>query len=200
MIRINLLGRDAEQAGGSRFAVPSLGASGQQLAMGAMLVAVLGLIGAAWWYQSRQMGGLRVDLAAAQSERARLEDVAQQVQSLQERTDLISRKLEIIVDLKARQTGPVMLLDQISRRMADGLWLTRLGLDGADVDIRGEALSEVSVADFVDSLEESEYFDQVRLRTLVESGEALSFQITLEFSSTQGSPAMDPAAPAADGG
>lgn len=189
MIRINLLGREAEKkARGSGFSLGELGDSGTQAGIAAMLVGVLLLLGAAWWYQSSQLADVRAELAAVEQERARLEDVAGQVESLQERTDLLRSKLMVIVDLKANQTGPVMLLDQISRLLTDGVWLTRLQLDETEVQIRGAALSEVQVADFVRNLEMSDYFSEVQLRTLGDTGEGYSFQVTLLFDATPGSP------------
>lgn len=186
MIRINLLGREAEEKakGAGRLSLADLGDNSTQIGIGAMLLAVLVLIGLAWWYQSSQLSTVRAELAVVEQERMRLEEVAQQVESLQERTDLLRDKLMVIVELKANQTGPVMLLDQISRLLTDGLWLTRLELNDEQVEIRGSALSEVPVADFVRNLELSEYFPQVQLRGLIDSGEALSFQVNLVFDPT----------------
>ena len=70
--------------------------------------------------------------------------------------------MQVIVDLKANQTGPVMLLDQISRLMVDGVWLTRLELDEGSVIINGSAdVGDCNVADFVD---ESRGFRVLRRR------------------------------------
>lgn len=186
MIRINLLGREAEEKakGAGRLSLTDLTDNATQIGIGAMLLAVLALIGLAWWYQSSQLSTVRGELAVVEQERMRLEEVARQVESLQERTDLLRDKLMVIVELKANQTGPVMLLDQISRLLTDGLWLTRLQLSDDQVEIRGSALSEVPVADFVRNLELSEYFPQVQLRGLIDSGEALTFQVNLRFDPT----------------
>ena len=168
------------------------------LPMAALFVLVLGGIGAAWFMQSRGLSALRTELAGVQAERARLQEVADQVARLQDRADLMQRKMQVIVDLKANQTGPVMLLDQVSRLMVDGLWLNRLQLDEASVEINGSAMSENSVADFVTNLEGSEYFEGVRLRTLGDTGDAQNFYISLEFHPTTG--VDEPEAPAAGGG
>jgi type IV pilus assembly protein PilN len=197
VIRINLLGRDTEKQG-SRFGGFSLGemdASINQIGMGALFVVVLLSIAGAWWYQSRQLSGLRAENAAIELERAQLQEVAGQVDSIRDRTDLLRQKLDVIVELKVNQTGPVMMLDQVSRAITDGLWLTRLELEDRSVTIRGAALSEVAVADFVNALERSEYFNAVRLRTLGDTGEAQNFQITLDFVP---SPVRPGAAPVAD--
>ena len=99
-------------------------------------------------------------------------------------------KLNVIVELKASQTGPVMLLDQVSRSLTDGLWMTELELEEGEVRMQGASLSEASVADFVNNLERSEYFADVRLRTLLDTGEQSNFQITLVFDPTPGTDAQ----------
>lgn len=182
MIRINLLGREVEKkARGSAFSFPSLSAGATQAGIGAMLVVVLIGLAAAWWVQSRQLRALYGDLSTAQAERARLQDVADTVEALRATTDRMRSKLDVIVQLKVNQSGPVMLLDQVSRAITDGLWLTRLELEDLDVTIRGSALSDVAVADYVKNLEVSSYFDGVFLRTLGDTGEGLNFQISLRF-------------------
>ncbi len=186
MIRINLLGGEAEKnsPGWRSFSLPSVSVGMTQAGMTALFVVVLGGIGAAWFMQSRGLGELRTELAGVQAERARLQEIADQVTALQDRADLMQRKMQVIVDLKANQTGPVMLLDQISRLMVDGVWLDRLEVDKGSVEINGSAMSENSVADFVTNLEASNYFDGVRLRTLVDGDDAQSFYISLDFQPT----------------
>lgn len=198
MIRINLIGQELEEKPGSRFSLPQLSLGGGQVAIAAVLVAVLALIGLAWWYQARQLGVLNNRIATVRAERERLQDVADQVQELREESDLLRQKLDVIVQLKANQTGPVMLLDQISRNITDGLWLTGLDLEGGSVDLEGAALSEVGVADFVEALGESRFFDGVRLRTLGDTGESFRFRVTFTFEPTPA--AVGVSAPQAEGG
>lgn len=187
MIRINLLGHEAEAKGKARSFLPAeLSPNVSQIGIGALFVFLIVALGLTWWMQSSRSAAVRADIAAIQAEQRRLQEIAGQVESLQDRTDLMRQKLQVIVDLKASQTGPVMLLDQISANLSDGLWLTRLELNGGSVSLRGGALSEVAVADFVNNLERSLYFSAVRLRTLGDTGEAQNFQITLDFNPSPG--------------
>jgi type IV pilus assembly protein PilN len=200
MIRINLLGGEAEKQGkGLRsIRMPELSLGMAQAGMAVLFVVVMAGIGTAWYLQSRGLTSLRTELASIQAERVHLQEVADQVSLLQDRADLMQRKMKVIVDLKANQTGPVMLLDQISRLMVEGVWLTRLQLDESSVEINGSAMSDNSVADFVTNLEGSDYFDGVRLRTLGDSGDSQNFYISLDFQPTM--TASVPEAPAAGGG
>jgi type IV pilus assembly protein PilN len=202
MIRINLLGGEAEkQSKGLRaLRMPEISVGASQAGMGALFVSVLVLIAAAWFFQSRSVRSLRTELAAVQAERAHLQEIADQVTQLQDRADLMQRKLEVIVDLKANQTGPIMLLDQISRLLVDGVWLNRLELDEGAVEINGSAMSENNVADFVNNLERSEYFTSVRLRTLGDTGEAQNFYISLDFQPTMAARTAEAQAAASGGG
>jgi type IV pilus assembly protein PilN len=202
MIRINLLGGEAEKqsTGLKSLRMPELSVGATQAGMAALFVIVLIGIGAAWFFQSRGLASLRTELAGVQAERARLQEIADQVTQLQDRANLMQRKLEVIVDLKANQTGPVMLLDQISRLLVDGVWLNRLELDGDSVELNGSAMSENNVADFVNNLEGSTYFQDVRLRTLGDTGDAENFYISLAFRPTMAAPIDEPAAASGGGG
>jgi type IV pilus assembly protein PilN len=201
MIRINLLGDDAAKQGkGLRgLRMPQLSAGATQAGIAALFVVVVLAIGLAWFMQSRRLDTLRGELAGVEAERMRLQELAGQVEELQDRSSVLRQKLQVIVELKANQTGPVMLLDQISRMLVDGVWLSRLELDGSDVTINGSAMSETNVADFVNNLEGSNYFVDVRLRSLGDTGEAQNFYITLRFQPTTATPSELPANAAAGG-
>lgn len=187
MIRINLLGAEADkQSKGGGFQLPDFGANATQVGIGALLISVLLLLVAAWWYQTARLDDVRTQLVEIESERSRLETVAERVEELQGQTDILREKLNVIVELKASQTGPVMLLDQVSRSLTDGLWMTELELEEGEVRMQGASLSDASVADFVNNLERSEYFADVRIRTLLDSGEQSNFRITLIFDPTPG--------------
>ena len=202
MIRINLLGADsAKKSKGLRaIRLPEFSVGAVQAGIAGMFVVVLLGIGFAWWSQSGTLKRMRTELALVQSERARVQEVADQVDALQNRTDLLRQKLEVIVELKANQTGPVMLLDEISRLVTDGLCLAKLDLASGDVTLRGAALSDNPVADFLTNLQASRYFEQVRLRTMGNSGETVSFQITLVFKANNVSSVQEPTIPAVGGG
>ncbi len=64
----------------------------------------------------------------------------------------------LIEDLRKGQTGPVHMLDQISRSLPPMLWLTEVKQVGADVLIDGLSTTQTGVSDFVDNLEASGYF------------------------------------------
>jgi len=161
MIRINLLGHEREkpkrrQAG----TAPAAFESGQKIAVACTLILALAALGVAWWYWSiRKEANLLTDeIAAAQQETARLRSLIVQVNQFEERKAQLQQRVTLIEQLRRGQSGPVHLLDQISRSVPEMLWLTQLEERGSDVLIEGRCTSLTSLSDFVDNLSRSGWF------------------------------------------
>lgn len=155
MIRINLLTVDRERAArraGFQFAqkVPLL--------CSLILVATGLLIG--WWYWSMAADAARLDaeLRAAEGEAARLKQLIQQVQQFETRKADLEKRVSLIEDLRRGQSAPVRMLDEISRGLPDGLWLTEIRQDGMELTITGRCLAITAVTDFTMNLETSGFF------------------------------------------
>ena len=84
----------------------------------------------------------------------------------------------LIEQLRKSQTGPVHMLDQISRSLPPMLWLTALKQDDTAITIDGRCTSLTALSDFVANLEATGYFKK--------SVEILSSQ--LETPTTAGAP------------
>ena len=72
-------------------------------------------------------------------------------------------KLDVIDSLDRGRRGPLRLMDEISARTPARLWLTKLTTQGTRVTLSGESLDTGVVADFLRSLNESRFFDNVDL-------------------------------------
>ena len=159
MIRINLL--TAERAAVKKKAV-GFNLAGQKMTIGASLILVVTAGGVGWRYWSLLNEARRLDdeIAAAQQETARLHSVIQQVQQFEQRRAQLQQRVALIEELRRGQTGPVHMLDQVSRALPPMLWLTELrqvGFDGT-VQIDGRATTQTTVSDFVNNLEATGYF------------------------------------------
>jgi type IV pilus assembly protein PilN len=91
-------------------------------------------------------------------------------------------KLDVLEDLKRKKTGPVHLLDELSRVLPDKLWLTSFTEKSGQINIKGVGLNENIVATFIRDLESSPYYQKVDLtvtRQVVQEGIKLhEFEIT----------------------
>src|SRR3954469_11733020 len=159
MIRINLLA--AERDRGKKKAV-TLGTTGQKLTIGCSLIVVLALAFLGWryWSLARQSSQLDAEITGAQQETARLHSVIQQVQQFEQRKAQLQQRVVLIEQLRKGQTGPVHMLDQISRALPQMLWLTELkqSATGSDVVIEGKCTTLTGLSEFVSNLEASGYF------------------------------------------
>jgi type IV pilus assembly protein PilN len=155
MIRINLLTAERTQVK-KKLTIQS----GQKMTIGCSLILLVAalIIGWRYWVVMQQKSQIESDIAAAQQETLRLRSIIQQVQEFEQRKAQLSQRVVLIEDLRKSQTGPVHMLDQISRSLPPMLWLTQVRqVDGA-VQIDGNSTTQTGVSDFVTNLEGSGYF------------------------------------------
>jgi type IV pilus assembly protein PilN len=155
MIRINLLAveREAKKK-------KATFQSGQKvtLACGLVLVLTAGGIGWRYWLLARESSQLDTDIATAQTEVTRLHSIIQQVQAFEQQRAQLQQRVVLIEQLRKSQTGPVHMLDQLSRSLPPMLWLTNLKQEDNTILIDGKSTTQTGVSDFVGNLESSGYF------------------------------------------
>jgi type IV pilus assembly protein PilN len=187
MIRINLLA--AERASTKKKAV-SLGTAAQKMAIGCSLILVLSLLFIGWryWTLGRESTQLDAEIAAGQDETTRLHSVIQQVQQFEQRRAQLQQRVVLIEQLRKGQTGPVHMLDQISRALPPMLWLTALKQTGDSVVIDGRSTTITALSDYVANLEATGYFKRsieivstTTETTTTPVGEMVRFSIKAEF-------------------
>ena len=157
MIRINLLAAERDRTKKKK---AILGTAGQKLAIGCSLILVLAALFIGWryWTVTRDSAELDKEIAAAQQETTRLHSIIQQVQQFEQRKAQLQQRVVLIEQLRKGQTGPVHMLDQISRALPSMLWLTEVKQTGTDIVIDGKCTTPIGVSDFVANLEASGYF------------------------------------------
>jgi type IV pilus assembly protein PilN len=133
---------------------------GQKITLVCLLILVVAGLLVGWRFmvlrdQSQQ---LDAEVAAAQRETTRLHSIIQQVQQFEQRRAQLQQRVTLIEQLRKGQTGPVHMLDQISRALPPMLWLTELKQTDTDVLIDGRCTAMTSLSDFVANLEASGYF------------------------------------------
>ena len=157
MIRINLLAVERDR---NKKKAVTLGTTGQKLTIGCSLIVVLALLFMGWryWTIGHESTQLDAEITAAQQETIRLHSVIQQVQQFEQRKAQLQQRVVLIEQLRKGQTGPVHMLDQISRALPSMLWLTALKQVGPDVLIDGKCTTLTGLTEFVSNLEASGYF------------------------------------------
>jgi len=157
MIRINLL--SAERATKKKAVTLQ---TGQKMTIGCSVILILAVLFVGWryWALGRESARVDAEITAAQNETVRLHSIIQQVQEFEQRKAQLQQRVVLIEQLRKGQTGPVHMLDQISRALPPMLWLTELkqSATGSEVVVDGRSTTLTGLSDFVVNLEASGYF------------------------------------------
>jgi type IV pilus assembly protein PilN len=159
MIHINLLSPERERPKRRQAASP-FDVSGQKIAVACTLILALAAVGVAWWYWSLQQESSRLSemLASAEQESQRLQVNIDQVRTFDEQRAQLQQRVTLIEQLRRGQSGPVHMLDQISRSLPDQLWLTQFDQKGGELTVEGRCIAHTLLSDFVGNLERSGWF------------------------------------------
>jgi len=114
--------------------------------------------------------GIGKDISDAQATVRQLEaDIArykpeqEQVEKFKAKRSELEDKLDVIKGLDRARSGPVRIMDELSKNTPDRLWLTSLATEGVQITVEGDSLDTGVVADFLRSLNASPYFVDVDL-------------------------------------
>ncbi len=158
MIRINLLKPEAKELPieeGRREIRPPK--------MSLIYLLVVFAVAALFFYQRsafNKEGGLLEDALA---EKNKLSNVLGKLEEAQKLKSLFERKINLINQIKPRQQVAVRIMDELSKHIPYYVWLSEATYDKQKVHIKGKALSNNLIADYIYSLETSPYFVNVNL-------------------------------------
>jgi type IV pilus assembly protein PilN len=155
MIEINLLPhREARRAADLR-------QTGGILILG--LVVVCGVIAMVDRGLSQDLADVEASVRQLQADIARYEPEQEQVQVFKAKKSELEDKLDVIRGLDRARSGPVRILEELSKNTPERLWLTSLSTQGIEITVEGDSLDTGVVADFLRSLNASPYFSEVDL-------------------------------------
>lgn len=191
MIRINLLGgakpKSKKAAGVSMpsFDFGNLGGPMIQVA-GVLLIAVA--VNAGYWYHlDREKKSIEVKARVAEQKNRELADIKARYLERQKQADSYKRRVDVIDQLRANQTGPVNLLSTIGDTVnsTEAVWLISMQDQGASVAIDGTALSSDAVANLISNLQKTGYFRNIEIKEAtqddkVKDMQAFQFTLTCE--------------------
>ena len=181
MIRINLLGVERPKAR----RLPTFTVQAQQLTIACSLILVASAAGIGWWFWTLRQSAAQVeiDIASAQQEQARLQSVLAEVTQFEARRTQLQQRVQLIQQLRAGQSVPVQLLDQVSRSVPEMLWLTDMDQKGESLTIEGRSTTIIAISDFIANLRNSNLFlkPSINADTLVETLQATPAQPAVEL-------------------
>src|SRR6202140_4061079 len=163
MIRINLLGRTRPKA--TRTTVP-LEATLQYVLLAIALVVSIGALYGHYLLLDRENTQVMAHSQKQTGEKARLEQLKQQVDNFEKQKTVLQQRIGVIEGLQRNRTGGQELLEAIAKTASrpDTLWITSVERKGDGLTINGSAGSINAVANYITQLRRSGYFQTVEIK------------------------------------
>ena len=125
----------------------------------ALLIIAVGIGGWVFYEQGRTRAARVHELDRLQAELKALEKIVKEVEQFQKQVRVLEKQIEVIGNLKTGQRLPAPLLDEISRRLPEQVWLEAIQETGPTLKITGKSLNgNPGVADFMKNIERSPFF------------------------------------------
>ncbi|NTU51910.1 MAG: hypothetical protein HGA94_05680 [Candidatus Aminicenantes bacterium] len=165
MIRINLLkpeSKDISQQVTAPGITEEAAKKGPNIGNLIFLVLVIGL-GAFYFFQQKAFRSENALLATARQEKSQLQYVEAKLEEQRKARESLDRKITLIESLNAQRDMAPRLMDEFSRRLPEWVWLNEVVFDVKGIQIKGRALSNNLVADYISGLESSAQIMNVNL-------------------------------------
>ncbi|MGZ4834372.1 MAG: PilN domain-containing protein [Terriglobales bacterium] len=171
MIRINLLGVTSGKKG-KRAAVAAttttVSGGGPNMLVVLLVITALAAGGNYFYYSTlqRDAASLKIKMDEAKRENQRLSDIKAKYIELEKQKDIYERRVNVIHQLQANQSGPATPLTTIGDTVnrTDAVWLNSMKDDGAAINLDGIALSVDAVAQLMKNLKATGYFKNIEIK------------------------------------
>jgi Tfp pilus assembly protein PilN len=165
MIRINLLkpeSKDLREPVAGPGVVEEAVKKGPNVGSLIFLALIIGLA-AVFFFQKKAMDREQALLDTAKREKAELQYVEAKLEEQRKARESLNQKITLIESLNAQRDLAPRLLDEMSRRLPEWVWLTEVSYDAKGIQIKGRALSNNLIADYISNLEASPQIMSVNL-------------------------------------
>lgn len=162
MIRINLLKAEKKELKDISHEPKSATKEKMGISRSPLILILLLLVCAVLYFNQRSaLKRERSLLDQAQQEKKQLQGVLAVLTELEEQKSTFQRKISLINRLKSYQQSAVTILDELSQRLPDWVWLTETSFKDQTIRIKGKALTNNLIADFISNLEDYANFSRV---------------------------------------
>jgi type IV pilus assembly protein PilN len=134
----------------------------QFLLMGLLAAAGVGFTHS---YITDQIQNSQTRIAQMEADIKQFQPQLDQVAAFRKKKASLEKKIDVIDGLDRARTGPVRVMDELSKNMPERVWLTHLVTDGSAIKLKGEGLDNELVAEMLKRLNASPYFDRVDLQS-----------------------------------
>ncbi|GEM_PF-1447583 len=112
------------------------------------------------------LSNLNSEIDSVKSEISKYETYKSEMKSFEEQESKINQRLSVVKQLQTSRMGPVNVLDAVGQALPQRVWLTAIEMtlgSSGQIQLTGRGYSSEDVAEFVDKLNNSIYFEKVVL-------------------------------------
>ena len=128
-----------------------------------VLVALFTAIAAIHILQANKIEDVNRRIVKAEKRIKELEVIKKKVDDFKAKNAELNRRIEIISVLEKNRTGPLYVMDALSHAIPNKAWIDEFTEKGSQTKLVGVADNEFTVADFMQALQTSPYFEGVEL-------------------------------------
>ena len=156
MLRINLLPiRQLKKRATAR---------NQIISFATLFIFLLLFLGAVGFLQTIKIKGIQASIVALQQEKQTYAPILAKMKRLEQKKKDLENKIKIIQKLKSDSSITVHVLDEVAKKVdSKRMWLKSLQQQGPSLSLKGVALDNRTIAQFMDALKESPYIGGVNL-------------------------------------
>ena len=134
------------------------------LGLGLTLIAVLAILGLVAMFLGFQVKELQTSIAQLNQEKAKYQTTINQIEQLKKDQKLLETKLNTISELKKGSQLTVRVMDELANvTPSSRVWLTSMTFSGNALNISAVALDNATIADYMDTIITSPFFETVEL-------------------------------------
>ena len=131
-----------------------------------LITVVIATVGINVW-MSNNVQALSKEVAAKKTELAGYDKINKEIEKIKKQLQILDKKINVIKTLELNRKGPLRLLDSMTGIVVENrMWLTSMSDQKGNVSIKGIAIDEETVADFMRRLESSGLFASVNLKNM----------------------------------
>ncbi|MFA6498813.1 MAG: PilN domain-containing protein [Desulfurivibrionaceae bacterium] len=154
------------------------------LGLSTALVLVLLVLGVLWAALAGKISNLQEELVTLEQKKQSYQPILKQIDMLKKEKQMVEQKLDSIKKLQAGAQVTVRVLDEVaSRTPTSRMWLSSLQQSAGRLQLQGIALDNETIAQYMQQLEASEYFEKTELtssaQTDVAKQKLKSFSLTI---------------------
>lgn len=128
-----------------------------------LTASLIGSYYASNFYFREKLNAFETQKAQNQTRLKELDEKLNEVKDFESLNKTFTERKDIIEQLTRNQSMPVRIIDEMSRRLTDGVWLNSMNIAGAKISISGVGFTNTDIVAFVQSLKGSGLFVDVLL-------------------------------------